>query len=146
MTSFFNLILKPSINLVRLRPQLFNHSHLASFLSYRPHNLPLISNQGEAWISIAHTLELLISIREHLSSMLRHKLSTPAGLYSSLFDNAWNRVRSYSESMSGGFGVGTHEARHWHRRAYGGIVSFASCHRLYIGQTYSLGRTQSHAA
>jgi hypothetical protein len=26
--------------------------------------------------------------------------------------------------MMGEIGVGTHEAKHWHRRAYGGIVSF----------------------
>ena len=26
--------------------------------------------------------------------------------------------------MTGGIGVGSHEAKHWHRRAYGGIVNF----------------------
>ena len=56
--------------------------------------------------------------------MLRHKYSRPTILHRSLFDNAWNRVRGYSESMTGDIGVGTHEAQHWHRRAYGGIVSF----------------------
>ncbi|KAK0438702.1 uncharacterized protein EV420DRAFT_1644631 [Desarmillaria tabescens] len=40
-----------------------------------------------------------------------------------LFDNAWNRVRDFS-SNSGGLGVGIHEARHWHSRAYGGLGTF----------------------
>lgn len=42
----------------------------------------------------------------------------------SLFDHAWNRVRDFTGI--GGMeriGVGMHEARHWHRRAYGGVVS-----------------------
>lgn len=38
-----------------------------------------------------------------------------------LFDHAWSRVRDHA---SANLGVGYHEARHWHRRAYGGIV----CH------------------
>jgi hypothetical protein len=37
----------------------------------------------------------------------------------SLYDHAWNRVRNYSGS--GGLGIGQNEARHWHRRAYGGL-------------------------
>ncbi|KAF8197978.1 hypothetical protein BJ912DRAFT_53034 [Pholiota molesta] len=36
-----------------------------------------------------------------------------------LFDHAWNRVREYGGAPAGGMGVGLHEARHWHRRAYG---------------------------
>ena len=45
----------------------------------------------------------------------------------SLFDHAWNRVRDYRDygrgSHFGGIhGVGVHEARHWHSRAYGGMV------------------------
>jgi hypothetical protein len=39
-----------------------------------------------------------------------------------LFDHAWNRVREYGGAPAGGIGVGLHEARHWHRRAYGGLV------------------------
>jgi len=42
----------------------------------------------------------------------------------SLYHHAWNRVRDYSGlggETSLGFGVGMNEARHWHRRAYGGL-------------------------
>lgn len=31
-------------------------------------------------------------------------------------------MRDYSSGTRGGVGVGLHEARHWHRRAYGGQV------------------------
>jgi hypothetical protein len=55
--------------------------------------------------------------------MLRRKASKHLIPRRSLFDNAWNRVRGYSDSMEMGIGVGTNEAKHWHRRAYGGIVS-----------------------
>lgn len=44
-------------------------------------------------------------------------------LHRYLFDHAWNRVREYGGAPAGGMGVGLHEARHWHRRAYGGLVS-----------------------
>jgi len=37
----------------------------------------------------------------------------------SLFDSAWNRVRDHNREHSAG--VGIHEARHWHSRAYGGM-------------------------
>lgn len=49
----------------------------------------------------------------------------------SLFDSAWNRVRDYNYSNyrdhSGG--VGIHEARHWHSRAYGGMVCISPLSR-----------------
>ncbi|KAJ7209566.1 hypothetical protein GGX14DRAFT_630780 [Mycena pura] len=38
---------------------------------------------------------------------------------SSIFDHAMNRVRQYSDDALDQ-GVGVHEAKHWHRRAYGG--------------------------
>jgi hypothetical protein len=42
----------------------------------------------------------------------------------SLFDHAWNRVRDFTGmGAMDRMGVGMHEARHWHRRAYGGVVS-----------------------
>jgi len=37
----------------------------------------------------------------------------------SLYHHAWDRVRNYSNV--GDMGVGLNEARHWHRRAYGGL-------------------------
>lgn len=40
---------------------------------------------------------------------------------SSMYNHAMTRMRDYSGQ--GGMGVGMHEARHWHRRAYGGLVS-----------------------
>ena len=39
---------------------------------------------------------------------------------SSMYDYAYNRLRDYP-----GTGVGLEEARHWHRRAYGGMVCSA---------------------
>jgi hypothetical protein len=49
--------------------------------------------------------------------------------YRSLFDHAWNAVRDYRDyDSSGAIGVGVHEARHWHRRAYGGLVFIQSHH------------------
>jgi hypothetical protein len=38
-----------------------------------------------------------------------------------LYDHAWRRVRGIHDTSSD-LGVGIHEARHWHRRAYGGMV------------------------
>jgi hypothetical protein len=124
-TLISHLVILTSINLVLLLPQLFNHNLLVSFSPYLPTIRRSSFKQGEAWISIVLMQEVMISIRKH-RSLLRHKSSTPTILHRSLFDNAWNRVRGYSESMTGGIGVGTHEAKHWHRRAYGGIVSFPS--------------------
>lgn len=97
--------------------------------------------QGGAWISIELTQLLLISIRErHLRpTMFHRKSSKPTVLHRSLFDNAWNRVRGYSESMAGEIGVGTHEAKHWHRRAYGGIVCFSSQFLLHPCLYHSTG-------
>lgn len=43
--------------------------------------------------------------------------------FRSLYNSAWNRVRDWHPDMDGGFGVGVNEARHWHSRAYGGLVS-----------------------
>jgi len=41
-----------------------------------------------------------------------------------LFDHAWSRVREYG-GAPGGMGVGLHEARLMHRRAYGAVhISF----------------------
>ena len=37
-----------------------------------------------------------------------------------MYDYAYNRLRDYP-----GTGVGLEEARHWHRRAYGGMVCSA---------------------
>ncbi|KIK67034.1 hypothetical protein GYMLUDRAFT_37063 [Collybiopsis luxurians FD-317 M1] len=41
----------------------------------------------------------------------------------SLFNSAWNRVRDYNYSNYRDYpgGVGIHEARHWHSRAFGGL-------------------------
>lgn len=39
----------------------------------------------------------------------------------SLFNHAWDRVRQFDSANAGGLGVGIHEAKHWHRRAYGGM-------------------------
>ncbi|KAF8659213.1 hypothetical protein AX16_001874 [Volvariella volvacea WC 439] len=38
-----------------------------------------------------------------------------------LFDHAWARVRDYTSVVPTGPGVGLHEAKVWHRRAYGGL-------------------------
>jgi len=43
-----------------------------------------------------------------------------AGSDPSLFNHAFNRIHEYAGG-SFGPGVGMHEARHWHRRAYGGL-------------------------
>ncbi len=48
----------------------------------------------------------------------------PPPIQSDLYGHAWNRVRDFRDYTSAaGLGVGIHEARHWHRRAYGGLVS-----------------------
>lgn len=41
----------------------------------------------------------------------------------SLYNQAWGRVAGMGSDTMGEFGVGLHEARHWHQRAYGGVVS-----------------------
>ncbi|KAJ7251786.1 hypothetical protein B0H12DRAFT_1118885 [Mycena haematopus] len=64
---------------------------------------------------------------------------------SSLYDNAWNRVRSYSGSAVEQ-GVGTHEAKHWHRRAYGGLGELGQMQPEEIGHAaaYEAYRTWIH--
>ena len=111
-----------SINLALLQPQPSNPNLLASSFSYLPTIFASCSNQGEALISTVPTQEVLTSIREHPTHTVFFLPPIHAVLHSSLFDNAWNRVRGYSDSMSSGVGVGSHEAKHWHRHAYGGIV------------------------
>ncbi|ESK92952.1 hypothetical protein Moror_9025 [Moniliophthora roreri MCA 2997] len=52
----------------------------------------------------------------------------------SLYDHAWNRVRDIRDYRpSGSFGVGIHEARHWHQRAYGGLGHLAQMLPNQIG-------------
>jgi hypothetical protein len=70
----------------------------------------------------------------------------------SLYNHAWNRVRDYSGlggETSLGFGVGMNEARHWHRRAYGGLVSSNYiCARLYLADFFYVraGQYDSNAS
>ncbi|KAJ7502791.1 hypothetical protein B0H11DRAFT_1986372 [Mycena galericulata] len=66
---------------------------------------------------------------------------------SSLYDNAWNRVRQYSPSaLEQGIGVGMHEAKHWHRRAYGGLGELNQMQPTEIGHAaaYEAYRTWIH--
>ncbi|KAG7090851.1 hypothetical protein E1B28_009933 [Marasmius oreades] len=62
----------------------------------------------------------------------------------SLFDHAWNRVRNYHDYDS--LGVGVHEARHWHSRAYGGMGDLAQMLPQEIGHAaaYEAYRTWIH--
>lgn len=65
----------------------------------------------------------------------------------SLFDHAWNRVRDFTGI--GGMdriGVGLHEARHWHRRAYGGVGELSMMLPAEIGHAaaYEAFRTWIH--
>ncbi|KAJ6497873.1 hypothetical protein C8R45DRAFT_984522 [Mycena sanguinolenta] len=64
---------------------------------------------------------------------------------SSLYNNAWNRVRSYSGSAVDN-GVGMHEAKHWHRRAYGGLGELGQMQAEEIGHAaaYEAYRTWIH--
>ncbi|KAJ7928605.1 hypothetical protein B0H13DRAFT_2248412 [Mycena leptocephala] len=64
---------------------------------------------------------------------------------SSLYDNAWNNVRSYSGSTLEQ-GVGMHEAKHWHRRAYGGLGELGQMQPAEIGHAaaYEAYRTWIH--
>ncbi|KAJ7874697.1 hypothetical protein B0H14DRAFT_2717183 [Mycena olivaceomarginata] len=63
----------------------------------------------------------------------------------SLFDHAFNRVRSYSGSATEQ-GVGMHEAKHWHRRAYGGLGELGQMQPEEIGHAaaYEAYRTWIH--
>ncbi|KAF8891708.1 hypothetical protein BD779DRAFT_1512588 [Infundibulicybe gibba] len=67
-----------------------------------------------------------------------------SGADTSLFDHAWNRVRDYSGAA--GAGVGLHEARHWHRRAYGGLGELNHMLPVEIGHAaaYEAYRTWIH--
>jgi len=68
--------------------------------------------------------------------------------FRSLFNHSWNRVRDYSGHGDSGlaFGVGMNEARHWHRRAYGGLGSAAQMLPAEIGHAaaYEAYRTWIH--
>ena len=62
-------------------------------------------------------------------------------------------MRNYSGSGGGDMGVGMNEAKHWHRRAYGGLVSSIShtiCaplnHELQGNATQMLPEELGHAA
>ncbi|KAJ6558555.1 hypothetical protein DFH09DRAFT_533930 [Mycena vulgaris] len=63
----------------------------------------------------------------------------------SLYDHAWNRVRQYSGSQLEQ-GVGMHEAKHWHRRAYGGLGELGQMSPAEIGHAaaYEAYRTWTH--
>ncbi|KDR75380.1 hypothetical protein GALMADRAFT_249426 [Galerina marginata CBS 339.88] len=63
-----------------------------------------------------------------------------------LFDHAWNRVREYGGAPAGGMGVGLHEARHWHRRAYGAMneVHLLAPNELGHAAAYEAYRTWIH--
>ncbi|TFK25505.1 hypothetical protein FA15DRAFT_703610 [Coprinopsis marcescibilis] len=52
-----------------------------------------------------------------------YRAHAPTNHDPSLFNVAWDRVRQFDpvNAQAGGLGVGLHEARHWHRRAYGGV-------------------------
>ncbi|GLB37264.1 hypothetical protein LshimejAT787_0403150 [Lyophyllum shimeji] len=66
----------------------------------------------------------------------------------SLFDYAWSRVRDHSGLGAGpiGAGVGMHEARHWHSRAYGGLGELSRMLPAEIGHAaaYEAYRTWIH--
>ncbi|EFI28189.1 hypothetical protein CC1G_14216 [Coprinopsis cinerea okayama7 len=51
----------------------------------------------------------------------------------SLFNHAWDRVRQFDAATAGGLGVGIHEAKHWHRRAYGGMPELAHLGPAEVG-------------
>ncbi|KAF4567761.1 hypothetical protein EYR40_006768 [Pleurotus pulmonarius] len=63
----------------------------------------------------------------------------------SLYDHAWGRVRNYQPGMHG-LGVGLNEARHWHRRAYGGLGELTTMRPTEIGHAaaYEAYRTWIH--
>ncbi|KAJ7039233.1 hypothetical protein C8F04DRAFT_1255373 [Mycena alexandri] len=64
---------------------------------------------------------------------------------SSLYDHAWNQVRQYSGSTVEQ-GVGKHEAKHWHKRAYGGLGEVGQMQPTEIGHAaaYEAYRTWTH--
>ncbi|KAF8160964.1 hypothetical protein B0H34DRAFT_698894 [Crassisporium funariophilum] len=63
-----------------------------------------------------------------------------------LFDHAWNRVQEFGGAPAGGMGVGLHEARHWHRRAYGGLneISMMAPNEVGHAAAYEAYRTWIH--
>ncbi|KAF8908808.1 hypothetical protein CPB85DRAFT_1308804 [Mucidula mucida] len=64
-----------------------------------------------------------------------------------LYGHAWNRVRDFRDYTSAaGLGVGIHEARHWHRRAYGGLAELNTLLAPEIGHAaaYEAYRTWIH--
>ncbi|TEB37535.1 hypothetical protein FA13DRAFT_1752283 [Coprinellus micaceus] len=67
-------------------------------------------------------------------------------LDSALFQHAWDRVRQFDMSTASGLGVGIHEARHWHRRAYGGMNELSVMTPTEIGHAaaYEAYRTWMH--
>jgi len=67
----------------------------------------------------------LVPIREHQLSLHPIHLTSPR----MLFNHAWNTVRDHSGAHQNGIGPGVsmNEAKHWHRRAYGGIVRSLLC-------------------
>ncbi|EIN11738.1 hypothetical protein PUNSTDRAFT_131893 [Punctularia strigosozonata HHB-11173 SS5] len=66
----------------------------------------------------------------------------------SIYNNAWNRVRSYSDPGSAGLGVGLNEARHWHRRTYGGLsqINMLAPEEIGHAAAYEAYRTWIHNA
>ncbi|KAJ7647512.1 hypothetical protein FB45DRAFT_201157 [Roridomyces roridus] len=61
----------------------------------------------------------------------------------SIYENAWDRVRNNDEDADG---VGVHEAKHWHRRAYGGLGDLSQMDNGSIGAAaaYEAYRTWIH--
>lgn len=51
-----------------------------------------------------------------------YRAHAPSNNDPALFNHAWDRVRQFDAAAApGGQGVGLGEAKHWHRRAYGGV-------------------------
>ncbi|KAF8972927.1 hypothetical protein BDZ97DRAFT_1778400 [Flammula alnicola] len=95
------------------------------FLSIRPPWLTVIISKVVSQAGEQTNLSLLVS-RDRPGSSRRltwggseYYRAHAATADPYLFDHAWNRVREYGGAPAGGMGVGLHEARHWHRRAYG---------------------------
>ncbi|KAJ2913478.1 hypothetical protein MD484_g6946, partial [Candolleomyces efflorescens] len=75
-----------------------------------------------------------------------YRAHAPTGHDPSLFNHAWDRVRHFDMANTGGLGVGIHEARHWHRRAYGGMNELSLMNPAEIGHAaaYEAYRTWMH--
>ncbi|KAH6914165.1 hypothetical protein BKA70DRAFT_1260572 [Coprinopsis sp. MPI-PUGE-AT-0042] len=50
-----------------------------------------------------------------------YRAHAPSNYDPAYYNNAWDRVRQFDNAAPAGLGVGVHEAKHWHRRAYGGM-------------------------